>query len=67
MQVSEAEAVKAYGRVLADLIAFGVQDGIGYYADRNYHLCMPFIFDGYLADILDNAPNLRSEDFAAIG
>ncbi|MGY5803976.1 GAD-like domain-containing protein [Rhizobium hainanense] len=67
MQVSEAEAAKAHGRVPADLIAFWVEHGVGYYSDRNYHLCMPFIFDDYLSDILDNAPNLRSEDFAAIG
>jgi hypothetical protein len=66
-RVFPTEATKAAGRLPDDLTRFWVQHGLGYYADRNYYLCAPVMFDDFLAGILAKAPNLRSEDFAAFG
>ncbi|MCZ3374462.1 hypothetical protein JJQ51_00850 [Rhizobium sp. AG207R] len=66
-RILEAEANKAHDRLPADLIAFWAKHGVGHYADRNYWLCMPFMFDDFLAVILAEAPNLQSKDFAAFG
>ncbi|TIX90723.1 GAD-like domain-containing protein [Rhizobium sp. P44RR-XXIV] len=66
-RISETEANKARDRVPADLIAFWAEHGVGYYADRNYWLCMPFMFDDFLAVILGEVLNLQSKDCAAFG
>jgi hypothetical protein len=66
-RISEVEANRAHDRLPADLIAFWAEHGVGYYADRNYWLCMPLMFDDFLAVILAEAPNLQNKDFAAFG
>ncbi len=66
-QVSEADATSSAGRLPGDLINFWRETGVGYYANRNYWLCTPMLFDGLLGDVFAGVPGLKPEDLAAFG
>ncbi|WP_064824049.1 GAD-like domain-containing protein [Rhizobium phaseoli] len=66
-RVSEAEADSAVGRVPEDLREFWIQHGVGYYANRNYWLCTPALFDGFFRQMLANVPGLNADELSAFG
>ncbi|MBY5774794.1 hypothetical protein HFN63_32690 [Rhizobium leguminosarum] len=66
-RISEAEGEGAVGRVPEELRQFWMQYGVGYYANRNYWLCTPALFEGFLRQILANVPELNADDLAAFG
>ncbi|MGR9200564.1 GAD-like domain-containing protein [Rhizobium leguminosarum] len=65
--ITEAEAESAVGRVPEGLREFWMQHGVGYYANRNYWLCTPALFEGFFRQILVNVPELNADDLAAFG
>ncbi|NKN37393.1 hypothetical protein HFC70_13630 [Agrobacterium sp. a22-2] len=65
--VSEAEMQAAEGRLPGDVLDFWRANGIGHYANKNYWLCTPALFDGLFRDSLAHVPGLRPEDLAAFG
>ncbi|MBB4437763.1 MULTISPECIES: GAD-like domain-containing protein [Rhizobium] len=66
-RISEAEAESAVGRVPESLREFWMQYGVGCYANRNYWLCTPALFEGFLRQMLTNVPELNADDLAAFG
>lgn len=66
-RISEAEVDSVIGRVPEDLREFWIQHGVGYYANRNYWLCTPALFEGFFSQILTNVPELNADDLAAFG
>ncbi|WP_064696837.1 GAD-like domain-containing protein [Rhizobium aegyptiacum] len=66
-RLSEAEAEGAVGRVPEELREFWLQYGVGYYAERNYWLCTPALFENFFRQILVDVPELRADELAAIG
>lgn len=63
-RISETEAESVVERVPDDLIEFWMQHGVGYYANRNYWLCTPALFEDFLRQILANVPELKADDLA---
>lgn len=66
-RISEAEAESVVERVPEDLIEFWMQHGVGYYANRNYWLCTPALFESFFRQILANVPELNADDLSAFG
>ncbi|WP_097581081.1 hypothetical protein [Rhizobium sp. H4] len=40
---------------------------MGYYANRNYWLCTPALFDGFFRQMLANVPELNADELSAFG
>ncbi|MBP2561410.1 hypothetical protein J2857_004200 [Neorhizobium galegae] len=66
-KISQDEAESGAGRVPEDLIEFWMQYGVGYYANRNYWLCTPVLFEGFFRRLLANVPELKADDLVAFG
>lgn len=66
-RISEAEAENAVARVPEDLRKFWMQHGVGSYANRNYWLCTPALFESFFRQILANVPELNADDLSAFG
>jgi len=66
-RISQPDAESVIGRVPEDLREFWMQYGVGYYANRNYWLCTPALFEGFFREILANVPELNADDLAAFG
>jgi len=58
-QVTEAQALQGQSRVPESLVEFWRDYGVGSYADGNYWLCTPDLFDATLDRMLANVPHLR--------